>query len=553
MRSFLSDFEITNTAELEAHINMNATAARANFEKHYADRLADPNRSLQVHKRRLDVSGMADVNRDKNLLVVDLSSPTFDYASLDALYLQRLTENGSNLSNSLPPLTASGDVSNPKADSFAMLVAEERREEMKSKLGAGDITDEANQLTLSFLKCDYVNVDKVVKSVIGSAIITRISFANSAFSDDECDDFATLIKSCKSLKSLDLSGNKIGSEGLSKIVDAFIEVGSKCPVVELNLGGNDLSKAAATHLARLLVSPGCTIRVLLLAGNKLGIYGAEEIGRGIGANTSLASVSLQNNNLGTDGFERLINSAFPLGATSNGLVSHVLGLAVDANRIDDSGDGVPQLLTTLELCTRYNERRWAIREWIDLEVATRGEIAGLRLDEVEVLHAIESQCRAKASASSDAKRIADAATENEKQHEEAQAMKKADDAAAAAASSKPTTTIAPLGTPATAPSKASASTLKSPPAKPASKGKAAAPVVVGSVKGRAPSTGPKKVVVAAKSISPTRTVPPPKVNPLPPKPKATPVTSTDVKGTRGTSPSKPAPKRAASKSPMKKK
>ena len=517
MRSFLSDFEITNTAELEAHINMNATAARANFEKHYADRLADPNRAIHVHKRRLDISGMADVNRDKNLLVVDLSTPKFDFSTLETLYMARLQENGVRFPEE-------GGLSPSAACVFGEMIKEERVLERQAKLASKINGDDDKQLTLGFIKCDYVNVDKVVKALVASTVFTRVSFANSAFSDDECDDFASLIRGTRSIRSLDLSGNKIGSEGIGKLVDAFIDAGVQCPITELNLGGNDLSKAAATQLARLLLSPSCTIQDLLLAGNKLGIYGAEELGKGIGGNATLSSVAIQNNNLGSDGFDKLVNAAFPNGTATTELVTFLMSLATDANRIDDAHEGIPQLKQIVEVCTRFNERRWALREWQGLEQVTRAEIGGLRLDELEILFAVEGQQRAAVAA------VVSASHEQTAKREKEGVAANLNPTISQPQDPEPDTVIPAVITPAApkAPSKETPNKTKTP----------------AKIVGRAPSPGGKKMVTPAPtSKTPIKTTGP-KTTPLPPK--ATPKVATTVKlPTKGKS-------RVASKSPMKK-
>lgn len=80
MRSMLSDFDIKNAAELEAHINMNAIAARANFDKYYRERLTDVSKLWRDVRRRLDVREPLEVP----VFVLDVGTSKFDYTRRSA-------------------------------------------------------------------------------------------------------------------------------------------------------------------------------------------------------------------------------------------------------------------------------------------------------------------------------------------------------------------------------------------------------------------------------------------------------------------------------------
>lgn len=320
LRSTLSDFDIKNAAEMEAHINMNAAAAKLNFDMYWANRFNDPTKVWRENRRRLDVKDILEVPA----CVLDISASKFDYSSIGPSYHEKRVEH----ERQREARKAGGEVS--------LMV--------HTKM----IRDE-DPYRLVIKGCDYTNVDKVVANLKDNTEVTHLSLANNGLEPDDCDALALLIASNRSIVSLDLSNNKIGGDGMSKIATALA---ANTSITDLDLGANGLSKSAAKALATALSSPTCVIARLQLSGNALGIYGTEELAAGLRGNTSVTTLGLQNNNVGNDGAAKLLDILPPKGlsidevvasaaavATENGekkaFNTSLVQISLEANRIDD--------------------------------------------------------------------------------------------------------------------------------------------------------------------------------------------------------------------------
>jgi hypothetical protein len=276
IRSTFSDFDIKNAAQLEAHINMNAIAARANFDKYYAEKLTDVSKLYRDVRRRLDVREALEVP----VYVMDVGRSQFDYSKIGELFREKWAERQKNVADRAMA-SAAGDTSAA----------------LNVRKGFED-----DPFKLVITGCDYTNVDKVVANLKMNNDVTHLSLANNGLESDDCAALATLIRENKTIISLDLSNNKLGGEGVAKLADALLHNSS---IEDLDLSANGLAKSAGKALAPAIGKRECSIKRLQLAGNQLGIYGTEELCSGLRVNTSILSLGLQNNGLGNDGAMKL--------------------------------------------------------------------------------------------------------------------------------------------------------------------------------------------------------------------------------------------------------
>ncbi|CUG06174.1 Hypothetical protein, putative [Bodo saltans] len=356
MRSDFSDFDLKNAAEMEAHINMNATAAKINFDKYYKERLNDPSRLWREVRRRLDVRDVLEVPA----LVLDVGVPKFDYTSIGQLFSQKLLEREKNKE-------ARAADGNPEA-SLTVNVKMNMNDPFKLVLSG----------------CDYTNLDKVVSSIVSNQEITHLSFANNGLDTDDCEALAKFIASNTTVVALDLSGNKLGGEQIQKLADALAK---NSTITDLDLGANGLAKSAAKAFAAAISVPTCQVSRLQLAGNALGIYGVEELAVGLRQNTSIKALGLQNNNIGNDGAQKLLDvlpgkgqsidevfadGSLPINdvdgsgvATEKKFNTSLVQVSIEANRVDDS------LALAVATGTWLNEQVQMRRHMIRLETEAR--------------------------------------------------------------------------------------------------------------------------------------------------------------------------------------
>jgi hypothetical protein len=356
MRSDFSDFDLKNAAEMEAHINMNATAAKINFDKYYKERLNDPSRLWRDVRRRLDVRDVLEVPA----LVLDVGVAKFDYSSIGQLYRDKFLERETNK-----------EARAADGNSEASLT-------VNIKMNMND------PFKLVLTGCDYTNLDKVVSSIVNNTEVTHLSFANNGLDTDDCEALANFVASNTTVAALDLSGNKLSGEKFSKLAEALAK---NATITDLDLGANGLAKSAAKALAAAISAPTCQISRLQLAGNALGIYGAEELAAGLKLNTSIKALGLQNNNIGNDGAQKLldvlpggglsIDEAFADGSApindldGSGVVADkrfntsLVQVSIDANRVDDA------LALAVATGTWLNEQVQMRRHMIRLETEAR--------------------------------------------------------------------------------------------------------------------------------------------------------------------------------------
>lgn len=113
--------------------------------------------------------------------------------------------------------------------------------------------------------------------------------------------FPRLLVNDVTLKSLDLSGGRIGCEGLNCLTDVLRLINTA--VTSLNLSKNKISNVE--KLAQALES-NSRIRALKLADNDLGDESATRLAKMLAKNTSLTDLNLSYNPIGNKGALQLV-------------------------------------------------------------------------------------------------------------------------------------------------------------------------------------------------------------------------------------------------------
>eukprot|EP00760_Papus_ankaliazontas_P031337 PhM_4_TR5239/c0_g2_i1/m.730 len=258
-RTDLGGFGIKSAAELELQVNVIADHARQNFDKAYADRMAGFIVTWEEKKHRLAVTTPID----HPTITIDCGAVKFDYTTIPKMIEDEIVN----------------------------------RETTQNKT-----REQQRPISVKFKGVDYSNIDKVVANIKDNTVIERLSLAGMKLEPDDAQAIAQLLQHNKSITALDLSDNKFEAEGVNTIGQALQQNRS---VTDLDLGANELGKAAMKSLAPHLEH--CALQRLQLNGNKLGIYGMEELAAGLRANATILALGVYNNNLGADGLKFILD------------------------------------------------------------------------------------------------------------------------------------------------------------------------------------------------------------------------------------------------------
>ena len=183
-------------------------------------------------------------------------------------------------------------------------------------------------------------------SYYGHSLLKVLSLNNCSIGDEGMEILANTIlnHSCKHLTSLDLSNNGIGSNGIMILAKALKDGKQNVPNLnEICLADNSIGEEGVIALAKSLSSQGveeenskgnATLSKLDLTNTNCGIDGALALMQC----TSLSSLRLFNNNLGSTGIEALSTQLV-------GGHAYIEHLDIGGNR--GNGDSVAKLLKAI--------------------------------------------------------------------------------------------------------------------------------------------------------------------------------------------------------------
>eukprot|EP01062_Namystynia_karyoxenos_P027717 TRINITY_DN2119_c0_g1_i1.p2 TRINITY_DN2119_c0_g1~~TRINITY_DN2119_c0_g1_i1.p2 ORF type:complete len:497 (+),score=214.36 TRINITY_DN2119_c0_g1_i1:107-1492(+) len=253
-----------NAAELELMNNISSAAARAKFDEWFAgERLQEINERWRLKRKRLDARG-DDPSVRSAYACVDLLEKPGNHKKIEELM---------------------GEVKQKKAEALAE-------------------GEEAPPLQVLAKGCNYITTGPMCQYLIDKEPACVKAVMNEEIEADDCADIANLIRKHPGITSLDLSQNKFGTEGVKTIVQALRE---NTTITDLDLSSvGTVGQPACKELAAYL-SESPPLERLVLNNCKLGIYGTEELMKGIRTNTVLTSLGLYFNNMGEEGAAHVLS------------------------------------------------------------------------------------------------------------------------------------------------------------------------------------------------------------------------------------------------------
>mmetsp|Transcript_7739 Transcript_7739/g.11279 ORF Transcript_7739/g.11279 Transcript_7739/m.11279 type:complete len:438 (-) Transcript_7739:213-1526(-) len=134
--------------------------------------------------------------------------------------------------------------------------------------------------------------------------LTRLDLADNSFGTDGGAELAVAFKNCPKLTYLNLRDCILGDEGTTVVCNALNE--AKCPLVHLDLSGNEITAVGAKSVARLLRSQD-TLITFHCEENEMTSRGVARIASSLGAN--LVDVALGCNECGAIGGKALVDAS----------------------------------------------------------------------------------------------------------------------------------------------------------------------------------------------------------------------------------------------------
>ena len=200
-----------------------------------------------------------------------------------------------------------------------------------------DVNKTFQVLYLGCNKIDALGVAPLAVSLSApDSSVTGLWLKRNPVGSDGAQQLAEMLKTNRTLQTLDLVNTRLGPDGLAALADALIQPASG--IERLYLGGNFLTSAEAPLLAKI-IEYAPRLRALLLNVGFLGDDGAAVLASAL-PNARLQELGLASNGIGSDGAARLFEAA----AVHPTLTILDLGYAVStralgalANTLGDSG------------------------------------------------------------------------------------------------------------------------------------------------------------------------------------------------------------------------
>jgi len=155
------------------------------------------------------------------------------------------------------------------------------------------------ELDFSYLEMgEGTALDDFISAMTNNTTIKQMILFSNKFTERHGEKIGTMINTLEGLKSLDLSFNDLGDEGMDCICQAIKD---NTHLTQLTIGANGLSSSCGKSVEDLLVN-NTTLTSLNLIDNRIGYDGTVHIASALKSNSTLRELNLNKNCLGFDGF-----------------------------------------------------------------------------------------------------------------------------------------------------------------------------------------------------------------------------------------------------------
>ena len=277
---------------------------------------------------------------NKNLLPGDYEAIRFVISSLSTGTLRLTFQRCKLVKDEVKYLL---NISNTRLDSFKSLTIHRRTnridefEILNIFLGKMHFLE---RLDFRHSTSGKLNITKAAALADGLKSCTNLKTLNISGNSIGSDDAAAIadgLRSCTNLQTLDITRNNIGSDGAAALADCL----KSCTNLQtLDITRNNIGSDGASALADGLKS--CTnLQTLNISFNNIGSDGAAALADGLKSCTNLQTLDIDSNNIGSDGASAL----------ADGLKSYtnLQKLNISLNNI--GSDGAAALADGLKSCT----------------------------------------------------------------------------------------------------------------------------------------------------------------------------------------------------------
>lgn len=147
------------------------------------------------------------------------------------------------------------------------------------------------------LSDNYIGLANVDPSMRGSGASARV-LGGVSIETDGSTSFGSMLAVNTTLRSLDLSGNRLGNAGATAIIRGL---GRNTTLTHIDLSNNMITYVAVPLLSNILLSEQCAIVDLALSFNPLGFEGAKSLSYGLSCCKTICSLALEDCAIGNDG------------------------------------------------------------------------------------------------------------------------------------------------------------------------------------------------------------------------------------------------------------
>lgn len=147
-----------------------------------------------------------------------------------------------------------------------------------------------------FSKLPHLEEFLLTYSVLNAAVTFKLDMIG--FKQSDALSIQRVLKSCPSLKSLSLPGNRIDGDLLKAILAGLVKNNT---LTHLDLSHNKIGDDGAQALGVILSKKDVALKRIDLSDNAIRIDGAKALGTALGHNTSVEWLSLRLNRLGDSG------------------------------------------------------------------------------------------------------------------------------------------------------------------------------------------------------------------------------------------------------------